>query len=140
MHNTQNGYTPLIGYHLGQFNQQGEKRQPYDEDIRVPFIVRGPGVPANATTSALALNIDLVSHCCVSLSIELFVTSIGKAACVIAMRTQSCYSQSLHACSLQAPTFIELAGVSVPEDMDGTSLKAVLLSEEERKRQVSDII
>ena len=50
----------MIGYHLGQFNQQGEKRQPYDEDIRVPFIVRGPGVPANKTTKALALNIDLV--------------------------------------------------------------------------------
>lgn len=39
---------------------QGEKRQPYDEDIRVPLIVRGPGVPNNMTTDALALNIDLV--------------------------------------------------------------------------------
>ena len=38
---------------------QGEKRQIYDENIRVPLIVRGPGVkPSN--TSAVALNIDLV--------------------------------------------------------------------------------
>lgn len=38
---------------------QGEKRQIYDENIRVPLIVRGPGVkPYN--TSAVALNIDLV--------------------------------------------------------------------------------
>ena len=51
----------FAGYHLGQFNQQGEKRQPYDEDIRVPLIVRGPGVTANTSTNALALNIDLVS-------------------------------------------------------------------------------
>ena len=53
----------FAGYHLGQFNQQGEKRQPYDEDIRVPLIVRGPGVTANTSTNALALNIDLVSTC-----------------------------------------------------------------------------
>ena len=39
---------------------QGEKRQPYDEDIRVPLIVRGPSVPSNMKTDALALNIDLV--------------------------------------------------------------------------------
>ena len=49
------------GYHLGQFNQQGEKRQPYDEDIRVPLIVYGPGIAPNTTTTALALNIDIVS-------------------------------------------------------------------------------
>ena len=55
--------TKPTGYHLGQFNQDGGKRQPYDEDIRVPLIVRGPGVPANSITSALATNIDMVmSH------------------------------------------------------------------------------
>ena len=42
------------------FVVQGEKRQPYDEDIRVPLIVRGPKVPSNMSTNALALNIDLV--------------------------------------------------------------------------------
>ena len=39
---------------------QGEKRQPYEEDIRVPLIVRGPGVKSNSKTDALALSIDLV--------------------------------------------------------------------------------
>lgn len=39
---------------------KGEKRQPYDEDIRVPLIVRGPGIKPNSVTSALALNIDMV--------------------------------------------------------------------------------
>lgn len=50
--------------HLGDetflFVVQGEKRQPYDEDIRVPLIVRGPKVMSNTKTNALALNIDLV--------------------------------------------------------------------------------
>ena len=41
-------------------SQKGEKRQPYEEDIRVPLIVRGPGIKPNSSTAALALNIDLV--------------------------------------------------------------------------------
>ncbi|CAI8002580.1 N-acetylglucosamine-6-sulfatase [Geodia barretti] len=76
------------GYHLGQFKQQGEKRQPYEEDIRVPLIVRGPGIKPNTTTQALALSIDM------------------------------------------APTFLDLAGWPLPEDMDGQSLKPILLGEE----------
>lgn len=39
---------------------KGEKRQPYDEDIRVPLVVRGPGIKPNSRTPALALNIDMV--------------------------------------------------------------------------------
>ena len=53
----------LVRYLGGEtflFVVQGEKRQPYDEDIRVPLIVRGPKVPSNTKTNALALNIDLV--------------------------------------------------------------------------------
>jgi N-acetylglucosamine-6-sulfatase len=76
------------GYHLGQFKQQGEKRQPYEEDIRVPLIVRGPGIKPNTTTQALALSIDM------------------------------------------AATFLDLAGWPLPEDMDGQSLKPILLGEE----------
>lgn len=32
-------------YHLGQFRMQGEKREIYETDVRVPLIVRGPGIP-----------------------------------------------------------------------------------------------
>ena len=39
---------------------QGEKRQPYEEDIRVPLIVRGPNVAPDTRTSSIALSIDLV--------------------------------------------------------------------------------
>lgn len=82
--NTYIFYNSDHGYHLGQFNQQGEKRQPYDEDIRVPLIVRGPGISAGKSTDHMALNIDLT------------------------------------------PTFLDLAGWTIPDDMDGMSLKPVL--------------
>ncbi len=35
------------------------KNTPYEEDIRVPMVMRGPGVPGGARIAALALNSDL---------------------------------------------------------------------------------
>lgn len=40
-------FTSDNGYHLGQFSMPYDKRQPYETDIRVPFIVTGPGIQAN---------------------------------------------------------------------------------------------
>jgi N-acetylglucosamine-6-sulfatase len=47
------------GFHLGQHRLPAGKRSPYEEDIRVPLIIRGPGVPAGQVVSALAANTDL---------------------------------------------------------------------------------
>jgi N-acetylglucosamine-6-sulfatase len=82
-------YNSDHGFHCGQFNQPGDKRQPYEENIRVPLIVRGPDVPANARTSSIALSIDLY------------------------------------------PTFLDLAGVDVPEGVDGMSLKNLVTGQKE---------
>jgi arylsulfatase A-like enzyme len=37
------------GYHLGQHRLRSGKATPYEEDIRVPFIIRGPNIQANTT-------------------------------------------------------------------------------------------
>lgn len=51
-------FTSDHGYHLGEHRIVGGKGTPYEEAIRVPLIIRGPGVPAGQTT-ALASTIDL---------------------------------------------------------------------------------
>ncbi|XP_067396359.1 N-acetylglucosamine-6-sulfatase-like isoform X1 [Emydura macquarii macquarii] len=52
-------YTSDNGYHAGQFSLPIDKRQLYEFDIRVPLLVRGPGIKANQTRPEPILNIDL---------------------------------------------------------------------------------
>ncbi|XP_033978883.1 glucosamine (N-acetyl)-6-sulfatase (Sanfilippo disease IIID), b [Trematomus bernacchii] len=52
-------YTSDNGYHTGQFSLPIDKRQLYEFDIRVPLMVRGPGIKPNQTLQAPVLNIDL---------------------------------------------------------------------------------
>ena len=73
------------GYHIGQHRFMTGKYNLYEEDIRVPAFVRGPGVPPKQRRDHFALNIDW------------------------------------------APTFAELAGVTVPPTVDGRSLVPLLL-------------
>ncbi|KAB2347856.1 sulfatase family protein [Actinomadura rudentiformis] len=47
------------GFHMGEHRLAGGKMTAFDSDIKVPYIVTGPGVPANRTTDALAQNTDL---------------------------------------------------------------------------------
>ncbi len=47
------------GFHLGQHRLPQGKFTPYEEDIRVPLIVVGPGVPAGRSTDLLVANVDL---------------------------------------------------------------------------------
>lgn len=46
------------GYHIGQHRLQPGKQSAYDSDIRVPLIVRGPGI-VHGTNDAMTMNIDL---------------------------------------------------------------------------------
>jgi arylsulfatase A-like enzyme len=52
-------YTSDNGYHMGQHRLNPRKQTAYEEDIRVPMIVRGPGVPAGRIAHHLGLNSDL---------------------------------------------------------------------------------
>ena len=55
-------YTSDHGYHLGEWRIPAHKCQPYETDLRVPFLVRGPGVARNATLrrdAVVGLNVDI---------------------------------------------------------------------------------
>jgi N-acetylglucosamine-6-sulfatase len=47
------------GLHMGEHRLMPGKMTAFDEDIRVPLIVTGPGVPAGRTLDAIVENIDL---------------------------------------------------------------------------------
>jgi arylsulfatase A-like enzyme len=47
------------GFMLGQHRFPNGKDTPYDESIRVPLVVRGPGVPRGAVRADLISNVDL---------------------------------------------------------------------------------
>jgi arylsulfatase A-like enzyme len=47
------------GFHLGQHRLPAGKNTEFEEDLHVPLLVRGPGVPQGRVLAHLALNIDL---------------------------------------------------------------------------------
>jgi arylsulfatase A-like enzyme len=84
MDNTYLFFTSDNGFHLGQHRLHPGKQTAYEEDVHVPLLVRGPGIPAGRTVDQLTGEVDL------------------------------------------APTWAELAGVSVPDFVDGRSLVPLL--------------
>jgi N-acetylglucosamine-6-sulfatase len=56
--NTYIFFTSDNGFHHGEHRIPKQKWRPYEEDIQMPLLVRGPGVAANSTTYRLTLNTD----------------------------------------------------------------------------------
>jgi N-acetylglucosamine-6-sulfatase len=52
-------YTSDNGFQLGQHRLAGDKRHLYEHDVRVPFVIRGPDIPRNATLDQIVLTIDI---------------------------------------------------------------------------------
>ena len=52
-------YTSDNGFHIGQHRLPPGKSTGFDEDIRVPFYIRGPGVPKGKVQDAVTTHIDL---------------------------------------------------------------------------------
>jgi N-acetylglucosamine-6-sulfatase len=57
--NTYLVFTSDNGLHLGQHRLMAGKRTAFDEDIRVPLIIAGPGVPPGSMTSQVTGTVDL---------------------------------------------------------------------------------
>jgi len=57
--NTYIVFTSDNGFQLGAHRMDHGKGDAYEESIRVPLLVRGPGVPAGAKVDAIVLNIDV---------------------------------------------------------------------------------
>jgi len=51
-------YSSDNGFHIGEHGLPAGKDFPYEEDIRVPMTVRGPGVPEGRSIGAMVLNND----------------------------------------------------------------------------------
>jgi arylsulfatase A-like enzyme len=52
-------FTSDNGFHFGEHRIDHGKGDAYEESIRIPLLVRGPGVPAGQALEQFALNIDL---------------------------------------------------------------------------------
>ncbi|HEX9940761.1 MAG TPA: sulfatase [Thermoanaerobaculia bacterium] len=57
--NTYLFFTSDNGFHLGQHRLPPGKYTPYEPDVHVPLLVRGPGVPAGRAVDALTSSVDL---------------------------------------------------------------------------------
>lgn len=57
--NTYIFYTSDNGFHIGQHRLPPGKSTGFDEDIRVPFYVRGPGIPEGKVHDAVTTHIDV---------------------------------------------------------------------------------
>ena len=56
--NTYIFFTSDNGFHLGEHGLSSGKGTAYEEDIRVPFMVRGPGIEPGTAVSQMTANID----------------------------------------------------------------------------------
>ncbi|KAL2840171.1 Six-hairpin glycosidase-like protein [Aspergillus pseudoustus] len=58
IHNTYIIYSSDNGFHIGHHRLPPGKTTSYEEDIRVPFFVRGPGIKPNQTEDRVTTHID----------------------------------------------------------------------------------
>lgn len=59
LENTYIIFTSDNGFHMGEHSLPSGKGTPYEEDIHVPFMIRGPGITPGSQVTHLTANIDL---------------------------------------------------------------------------------
>lgn len=67
------------GYHMGQHRLAPGKGMPYEEDIRAPLIIRGPGVRKDAVRKDLTALIDLAPTFAEIAGAQMLVQSDGRS-------------------------------------------------------------
>jgi N-acetylglucosamine-6-sulfatase len=70
-------FTSDNGFFWGEHGR-GDKRLAYDESIRVPLLVRGPGVPSGQASDALVANIDLAPTILTAAGLEVPASMQGR--------------------------------------------------------------
>lgn len=59
LENTYIIFTSDNGFHMGEHGIPAGKALAYEEDIKVPFLIRGPGITPNSVVNQMIANIDL---------------------------------------------------------------------------------
>jgi N-acetylglucosamine-6-sulfatase len=59
LENTYVIFTSDNGFHMGEHRVPSGKGMPYEEDIHVPFFIRGPGIEPSTQVTQMVANIDL---------------------------------------------------------------------------------
>jgi arylsulfatase A-like enzyme len=54
-------FTSDNGWIQGEHRVPGDKYLPYEESLRIPLLMRGPGIPANRKVSTLVTNVDFAA-------------------------------------------------------------------------------
>lgn len=54
-------FTSDNGFFHGEHRKSGDKQEIYDESIRVPLVIRGPGFNENTAVNQMVLNVDLTA-------------------------------------------------------------------------------
>lgn len=104
-------FTSDNGYRLGQFRMPMCKLHPYENDIRVPMMIRGPKIRPNTTSSLLSTHVNLMP------------TLLGFARQHTNVGTEETTRSD-----------------NVPSTMDGTNLASCILDDEDDDESSKDHI
>lgn len=109
-------FTSDNGYRLGQFRMPMAKLHAYENDIRVPMMIRGPYIAKNTTSTMLSTHVNLMP------------TLLG----LVSIHDQN-HKTIQESDPRTTPTFFFAAstttgGTVVPETMDGTNLASCIIN------------
>ena len=87
-------FTSDNGYLLGEHRLKG-KNYPYEEALQVPMVLRGPGVPAGATTGATMTMVDVAATLADAAGVIPQRTADGRSMLPVAQGTEGGYDDVL---------------------------------------------